>query len=200
MDRATCQRHKEIAETARKRLSKLKIKSDNKFWQNSTRVWQKNVTQRYLLGTTDEIPEDDLGLELGAWDQLRDDEFITDLTYTLRAGNCGEKASVFGTLASRDRRITGSHIYRCYFDPYEHQIAIMTVLDNLLVGTTNLTLGDFGPDAIVLDGWTEDWWFPNVGKFDRHRYHLCRAGTLFARKVRGSSKRCNNLTIRSKMC
>jgi hypothetical protein len=199
VDLATCQRHKEIAETARKRLSQLEIKSTNKFWQNSRRVYRGVVTQRYLLGLLD-IQGTDLGLEKGAWAELKDDEFVSDMTFTLRAGNCDEKASVFGTLASRDRRSTGSHIYRCAFRPYDHTIAILTVLDDLVIGTTDLTLRDFGPDALVLDGWAEDWWFPNVGKFDTLRYDLWRAGTPFALKVRGSSKKCNNLTIRSKIC
>lgn len=68
------------------------------------------------------------------------------------------------------------------------------------VAGTDKVFHDFGDDAIVLDGWAEDWWFPNVGKLDTVSNNLWRAGTPFALKVRVSSKRCNELDVKSKIC
>jgi hypothetical protein len=199
MDLATCQRHKQIAGFALKQLNQMSIKSTNKFWQRTNRVKRGLVTQRKLRGGGYDGEGYDLGLEAGAWGDLVSEEFVADLTFTLGAGNCPEKARVFGVLASRDERIGGSHIYRCHFDPYNHAIAVMTEED-LQVGTNNLRFRNFGENAIVLDGWTEDWWFPNVGKLDTIRYNLWRAATPFAMTVRISSRLCNNLTIAAKIC
>jgi hypothetical protein len=199
MDLAICQRHKQIAGFALKQLRQMNIKSTNKFWQKTSRVKRGLETSRKLRAVGYNGESYDVGVEDGAWGELADEEFIADLTFTLGAGNCPEKARVFGVLASRDERIGGSHIYRCHFDGYNHAIAVMTD-EELQVGANNLRFSDFGENAIVLDGWTEDWWFPNVGKLDTIRHNLCRAGTPFAMLVRVSARICNNMTIMSKIC
>jgi hypothetical protein len=191
-----CKDYKHIAEHARKQLSKLKIKSTNKFWQSNSKTKKGLGTQRTVFGY-DNDDVSGLGLGQGDWSGLEDDAFVADVTFTLGAGNCDEKASVYGVLASRDHRAVGSHIYRCSFSPYDHVIAIMTPLNDLI--GQGLTLSDFGDDAIVLDGWAEDWWFPNIDKWDKLSHNLWRTPDPFALKVRGSSKKCNNLRIQSKI-
>lgn len=198
MDRQRAQRHRDIASAARGRLEKLHIKSTNKFWQNSNRVGRGLDTNRFVFGYTN-APGHDVGLEQGAWSGLEDDEFVADVTFTLGAGNCDEKASVFGVLCSRDGRIGDSRIYRCSFDPYDHVVALLTARADLVEGTTGMKLADFGPEAVVLDGWAEDWWFPNVSTRAKLRDGLWRTCSAFARIVRSNSRGCNNLKIVSRV-
>lgn len=196
MDVQTCQRHKRVAETARAQLTQLKIKSNNKFWQTTKTVSRGLDTQRSAFGYGNVT--DNVGIAYGSWRPLENDEFIADVTFTLGAGNCDEKASVFGVLASRDPRSKGSHIYRCAFSGYDHVIAIMCTIAGLS-GRNDLSLRDFGDDAVILDGWAEDWWFPNISVRKTLQYHLWRLGDPFAMKVRASSQHCNLLDVSSQI-
>jgi hypothetical protein len=91
---------------------------------------------------------------------------------------------VFANFASQHAQIGASHIYRVQAAPAgaDHVWAVMTT-QTLTLGNT-YSLNAMGVTGIILDGWTEDWWFPNVGPFDTLHLNCWRMGSPFALAIR----------------
>jgi hypothetical protein len=73
-------------------------------------------------------------------------------------GNCDEKAKICYASLKGNPRITGSHVTLAESINYDHVFVLVT--DAPVAPSVNLnTLGE---TAMVVDGWTEDWYFPNL--------------------------------------
>ncbi|MGL4551512.1 MAG: hypothetical protein ACRC33_10025 [Gemmataceae bacterium] len=168
----TVKRYKRIAESVRAKIEKLKIKSTNKFWN-----LQKKQTDVIL--TAQRSPE---GGGTGAGYQ--DVQDCAQIISASKAGNCGEKGMAYAWWASQHNHYQNDRIYTVTSCPHwDHMWAVMcsaNLNDNDLC-----RLSDFGTTAVMLDGWSEDFYFPNVGKLDSIRLNVWRCQNPFQMWVRG---------------
>lgn len=78
-------------------------------------------------------------------------------------GNCDEKGRMcYSSLASNPMLNVGSVVTLCSAINYDHVFVV--VADAAVGGATNLV--QLGKTAMIVDGWTEDWYFPNLGLVD----------------------------------
>ena len=83
------------------------------------------------------------------------------VTMASRLGNCDEKAKLCLAGLIGNPRITvpnGHHCTLCRGLNYDHVFIVVTDLPI----PANTQLANLGRTAMVLDGWTEDWYFPNL--------------------------------------
>lgn len=82
---------------------------------------------------------------------------------TTGIGNCDEKGRMcYASLASNPMLTAGSVVTMCSAINYDHVFVV--VADAAVGGATNLV--QLGLTAIIVDGWTQDWYFPNLGLID----------------------------------
>jgi len=86
-------------------------------------------------------------------------------------GNCGEKASIcYAGLAGNPALINNSVVTLCIVKDKDHSIVLVS--DALLDIQSNVRIRDLGKTAMVVDGWTKDWYFPNLDKRSTFLNHL----------------------------
>ena len=85
-------------------------------------------------------------------------------------GNCEEKASVCYFTLSANPRLSGAqhHVQLVGTVGWDHAFAIVS--DNPIVPKTKVDCSDLGYLTVVVDGWVEDWHFPNMSTGDAMRY------------------------------
>jgi hypothetical protein len=141
---AEIKRHKQLAEDALKKLSDIKVRSWNKAW-NLNRSGRKQAlkAQRAANHATD-----------------NDFQATTTLVTGSRLGNCWERGTMFAYFASLNISDLGNttHLSRVEDTGWDYVWAVLTTA-TLAQGQT-YTLAQFGTSGVILDGWTEDWWFP----------------------------------------
>ena len=106
-----------------------------------------------------------------------------EIILVTKLGNCWEKGTVYAYYALQHANIAPSNAYRCTgTNGCDHVWCVLTT--NTLIQGNNYTFADIGLTGVVLDGWTEDWWFPNVGPIDRTQVDCWRMAGVFALGVR----------------
>jgi hypothetical protein len=187
----TVRLYKRIAEDVRAKLEKLHIKSSNKFWNlNKAATGAQLGLQR--------PPE--MG---GTGPGYVDDQDAANIISVTKAGNCGEKGMAYGWWATQHGQYAAAGSPRVYTvdldstGAWDHMWAVMCTA-NLNVGDT-VNLAAFGLTAVMLDGWSEDYYFPNVGKIDSIRLDIWRFQNPFQMFVRGKVKKLgkngNRITV-----
>jgi len=83
-------------------------------------------------------------------------------------GNCDEKGRMCYAALRSNPLLANSHVTLCEAINYDH---VFVVVANIAVGGAT-TLDQLGVTAMVVDGWTEDWYFPNLGLFDAKWHNL----------------------------
>ncbi|AWF81655.1 hypothetical protein BTJ40_12920 [Microbulbifer sp. A4B17] len=80
-------------------------------------------------------------------------------------GNCNEKAAICYSSLKSDPYLTDGnhHVTMVGAVGYDH--AYCVVSDNPL--TPNMSIRSLGRLAMIVDGWTEDWYFPNLDFISR---------------------------------
>ena len=73
-------------------------------------------------------------------------------------GNCHEKARILATSLISNPRLKGCHVKVMSSIDYDHVYVVVT--DHEIKGEVN-SLSDLGDNAMIVDGWTEDFYFPN---------------------------------------
>lgn len=87
-------------------------------------------------------------------------------------GNCHEKGMVcYSSLKSNPRlrdvnNVTLHHVSLVTCNGYDH--VFCTVTDAPV--TAGSTIGQLGRRALIVDGWTQDWYFPNLDVISRTMY------------------------------
>ncbi len=161
-------RHKRIAESALKKLEDLGVKSWNKPFNSDKKQRRAKIGAiRHQMG------QDGHYDNFQAW---------TERIEGSQLGNCWERGTVFAYYASLHPDIRSSKLYRVECVGWDHVWAVMTRV-KLNVGE-EYSISDLGTSGVILDGWTQDWWFPNVSAFDTVRLGCWRAGKPFALGVR----------------
>jgi hypothetical protein len=159
----TAKDFKAIAETALGKLAAMNIQSSNKFWtRNRAEVAQKLHLQR--LGLASQWPA------------------LVAQVEQSRVGNCGEKGMLFAWFASLHPLAARACIYTVEAVDWDHMWAVVT--EKRLARKKELALTDLGATGIVLDGWTEDWYFPNLPTLDKIHLNTWRSATPFAYYVK----------------
>jgi hypothetical protein len=80
-------------------------------------------------------------------------------TATSGMGNCDEKGRICYAALIGNPMLNGSHVTLCEAVNYDHVFVI--VADAAVAAP--LALDTLGVTAMVVDGWTQDWYFPNLG-------------------------------------
>ncbi|WP_143330409.1 hypothetical protein [Chromobacterium haemolyticum] len=105
-------------------------------------------------------------------------------------GNCDEKARACWAGIRNKPSLSPHHeCMLCYGVNYDH--VFIVIADCPIAINTPTTLGALGVTAIVIDGWTEDWYFPNISYSDKikhsrffkipnPRQHIVRSRTFSA--------------------
>src|SRR5262245_49882701 len=163
------------------KLSALHIQSANKLWTKdrakvaSLLAVHRQATKARSANGEFNTPDD----------RILDKVYRTGLS---RKGNCDEKGIVYAYFCSLNPACQDSKIYQAYAANWDHAWSV------LVPGHINLellepyTLKDLGLEAVILDGWTEDWWFPNVPRIDRILQKCWRAENPFAKVIREKIK------------
>ncbi|WP_019209977.1 hypothetical protein [Yersinia massiliensis] len=124
-----------------------------------------------------------LAFEFGRYNGPQDLYTVEQRTRDTRIGNCDEKGKVClvalmklqeeGGLSRSDHKINFCKSF--YYDGimkkfygYDHVYIIISDP----VGFIPTSLKEFGKTAVVVDGWTEDWYFPNIGITSRENISL----------------------------
>jgi hypothetical protein len=82
-------------------------------------------------------------------------------------GNCDEKARLCWAGLYGNPRLSVANGHKCslyYGTNYDHVFVIIHDIHRLIPPVANI--GTFGKTAIIIDGWTEDWYFPNMDMGD----------------------------------
>ncbi|MDN3639388.1 hypothetical protein QWY82_11285 [Simiduia curdlanivorans] len=89
---------------------------------------------------------------------------------TTGIGNCDEKGRICYSALSSNPLLQppGSVVTLCEAIHYDHVFVV--VANVAVVGPTSL--GGLGLTAMVVDGWTQDWYFPNLGLWDAKKNNL----------------------------
>jgi len=78
-------------------------------------------------------------------------------------GNCDEKGRIcYAALRSNPLILGNSHVSLVQAVNYDHVFVV--VADAQVAGQINLN--QLGVTAMIVDGWTEDWYFPNISFID----------------------------------
>ena len=86
-------------------------------------------------------------------------------------GNCQEKASIcYAGLADNPALINNSVVTLCAVENNDHVIVLLS--DAALVAKSSVRIRDLGKTAMVVDGWTHDWYFPNLDILSAFSNHL----------------------------
>ncbi len=128
----------------------MQIKSTNKFWIGTT------VAERLQL-----INDRNNPLNATIIGQV-------NLTGTSKMGNCGEKAELCYFCAQNATSFT-EKCYLIHCTNYDHAFVIVTS-NAIYQPDDTFSLSDLEKLALVVDGWTEDWYFPNLGWLETVRY------------------------------
>jgi hypothetical protein len=81
---------------------------------------------------------------------------------TTGVGNCDEKGRICYAALTSNPLLNGSVVTFCAAVNYDH---VFVVVANAAVGAAT-NLAGLGLTAMIVDGWTEDWYFPNLGWLD----------------------------------
>ena len=84
-------------------------------------------------------------------------------------GNCDEKGKIVLTGLMGNPQLTlarGHHVRLCAGVDYDHVFVVISSQHWFYEFHRNFTIEQIGVDGIVIDGWTEDWYFPNITKWD----------------------------------
>jgi hypothetical protein len=102
-------------------------------------------------------------------------------------GCCGEKMSIcYTSLASNPVLLGNSSVIICTSDTYEHAVIVVTDLD---IGDKNLFyMSELSNTTMIVDGWTEDWYFPNLSNYDTFINHLLNIPTATQYRIRNEIK------------
>jgi hypothetical protein len=104
-------------------------------------------------------------IEEGGVTQVFEDAARTGL------GNCFEKAAIcFSSLASNPRILYNSFIIICGLANQNHSIVLVTEHD--ISNKHSFYLRDLSKATMIVDGWTEDYYFPNLSAFERYRFNV----------------------------
>lgn len=86
-------------------------------------------------------------------------------TLTHGVGNCDEKARLcWAGIRNKPGLLPTHQCMLCAGVDYDHVFVV--IADVVIAPGVNTTLGALGVTAIVIDGWTEDWYFPNIPTWD----------------------------------
>ncbi len=102
-------------------------------------------------------------------------------------GRCFEKASIcYSSIACNPRIITNSSVIICDLIDYDHTFILITgkFIKNLFYKT----LKDLSVCTMVLDAWTEDWYFPNLDSITEYRYNLRHIADPWQEEIRNLCK------------
>lgn len=83
-------------------------------------------------------------------------------TATIGRGNCDEKARMCYASLATNPRLHKCYVTICSAIDYDHVFVVIS--DEPIQGPT--AFSNLGKNAMVVDGWTEDWYFPNISSFD----------------------------------
>ena len=161
-------RHQRIAAAALDKLGALGVKSANKPWNLDKKQRAENLS---LFRSTLN--------DAGYWADFRK---YTQWVEMYRIGNCWERGTVFAYYASQDPAIEGSHLYRVQAVGWDHVWSVLTTRQLGINQTYGLEA--LGASGVVLDGWSEDWWFPNIDNVAAMKIGCWRAGNPFALSLR----------------
>jgi hypothetical protein len=187
---AAINEHKRIAEGALVQLSRLNMLSMNK-------PWNVDVVARVNQRAIDTAAANAAAQQGANWDWA-----LANYAANSRVGNCGERGRVFGAFAFNHNLAPADHIYIVNTQTninngWDHQFAVLT--DAVLNINAVYPLAQLGPAGVILDGWTEDWSFPNVGKLDTIWYDCWRAPNPFTLWVREKTRSVGQIYVDSEM-
>ncbi len=184
--------NKGIAEDALEQLSKLDMKSWNKPWNLHKKQRHQALDVQRAVGNRKRL-----------WGDIPNQaQFIKDEADDLgyRVGNCWERATLFADFAAKDIRTHhfGLVVYRAEIvGRFDHVIAILTQKQQLSMNTQMSIKNDFEKAVVILDGWTEDWYFPNLDLQTAIRYGCWRAPNPFAAVVRAKTLWYGNIRLQT---
>lgn len=85
-------------------------------------------------------------------------------------GNCDEKGRMcYAALHGNPRLAGNSQVTLCEAVNYDH---VFVIIADGAVGNAAVELSSLGLTAMVVDGWTEDWYFPNLNWYKSKWYWL----------------------------
>ncbi len=86
-------------------------------------------------------------------------------------GNCFEKACIcYAGLAGNPAIIHNSIVTLCFVINKDHSLVIIS--DAALNVRSSIRLRDLGKTAMIVDGWANDWYFPNLDTRSAYLNHL----------------------------
>ncbi len=86
-------------------------------------------------------------------------------------GNCMEMAAIcYAGLAGNPAIIHNSVVTFCKVVDHDHSVVIVS--DAGLGSQSNVRIRDLGKTAMVVDGWSHDWYFPNLDTRSAYLNHL----------------------------
>jgi hypothetical protein len=102
-------------------------------------------------------------------------------------GCCCEKMSIcYTSLASNPRLIDNSSVIMCMDWLFGHAFIVVTDLD---IDDKNLFyMSELNNTTMIVDGWTEDWYFPNLSNYDTFRNYLLNIPNATQYRIRNEIK------------
>ncbi len=102
-------------------------------------------------------------------------------------GCCGEKMSIcYTSLASNPVLIDNSSVIMCMDWLFGHAFIVVTDLD---IDDKNLFyMSELNNTTMIVDGWTEDWYFPNLSNYDTFRNYLLNIPNATQYRIRNEIK------------
>lgn len=178
--------NKGIAEDALEQLSELGMRSWNKPWNLNAEERRLNLQIQRNVGNA-----------LGYWGDLEKQAQFIKATGQ-RLGNCWERATLYADFAARDPRTMKYElaIYRAKIVGWDHVIAILAKHKSLPMGV-QMAIKNFEDTAVILDGWTEDWYFPNLNLQTAIRYGVWRLPSPFAAVVRVKTLKMGTISLQA---
>ena len=102
-------------------------------------------------------------------------------------GCCCEKMSIcYTSLASNPRLIGNSSVIMCSTGDFEHAYIVVTDLD--IGGKNTFYIRQLSITTMVVDGWTEDWYFPNLSNYDTFINNLLNIPNAMQYRIRNETK------------
>jgi len=94
-----------------------------------------------------------------------------DVSATCGMGNCDEKGRIcYSSLISNPTLLGNSYVSLVSAIEYDHVFVV--VADIAIEGAVMFKLKDIGKTGMIVDGWTEDVYFPNISVWAAMRYGL----------------------------